>query len=140
MFGEEFIIGRTYVKVENKGRITIPKFTKVEVGEELALLSNINENYLELCKYDSFINNLNKFDRGSNEYNVYLSTFISKVTVDKDKRVLIPQSIRNIFEITEQVCLEGDNDTLRIFSSHESFKENVRKKVLKLGSDIDVRI
>ena len=64
---------------------------------------------------------------------VWLDRFLD----DESKLLFSTYQVDASKEVQEAI---KDNDTLRNFSSHDSFKENVRKKVLKLGSDIDVRI
>ena len=54
MFGEEEIKGITQIKLDEKGRIKLPKFTKAESGEEVALMYNIEQTKIVVMKLQEF--------------------------------------------------------------------------------------
>ena len=108
MFGEKFIIGKSDGKIDNKNRISIPSFTYVEVNDGLIIQIIDDNDELSLKieifnKYASILEKLKKlrdnasslaeFQRYDKEIEVICQKLDYLVTVDKQKRILIPISV-----------------------------------------------
>ena len=106
MFGETEITGERIASMDNKHRVTIPAFTKVEESEELIPQFNVYSNILLIYSKDEYYRRTDRFKqfiRDQKElrkmtpleirnlerfYYGHLS-FMSEM-VDREKRMLIP--------------------------------------------------
>lgn len=125
MFGEKLIFGEKEMSMDEKGRIILPKFTYAEEKDEVAFIypeagdyiriflyqkvealfnrmvdKQINTKDLKLMKdIQNTINNLNKLCAGT-------------ATLDKQRRVLIPEDVRNKLELNTNVQVVGATDII----------------------------
>ena len=120
MFGEDLIIGHSEGKMDDKNRIIIPSFTKGVPNDRL-ILSIYEEkmlvvkSYLEILKV---INNLRKLQSNTpslSEYQKYEKEIAlicfkleSDLTIDNQKRLLLPKSTLDKFGWTNKDTLLYD--------------------------------
>lgn len=108
MFGDELILEGGTLNIDNKGRIFVPAFTKVEKNDKIILeISRHNdETHLILHVYQKYFNILKRFmdlrDSATSieefsKYEKSIEEICSKlqgiVIVDQNKRILIPKTI-----------------------------------------------
>ena len=65
MFGDLLIIGHSTGKIDKKGRLFIPAFTKVEEGENVItkVCYDDEEVYLKVYAYKEYMEILNRYDK-----------------------------------------------------------------------------
>lgn len=120
MFGEQIILGQKECTLDSKGRIILPKFTHVEPYDKLAILFSENRDY---CKI--FLNNRllelmdvmqQKQQRAMNiiylkemqrQINEIYSLCSDVNTVDKQRRILLPEQLREELELSNHVYICG---------------------------------
>lgn len=105
MFGDTLIIGESFSKIDDKNRIFIPSFTKVEEKDELLIqLTNYNnelcfklislQKYLQLIEKIQLIrnnsSNIEEFEKWTNEIEKICEKLDFLVKVDKQRRIVIP--------------------------------------------------
>lgn len=110
MFGEQPIYGTTVVKVDQKGRISLPEFTKVCAGDKLILretsqgLEIISLNDLEVivADYKSMIDQeINEEKRAyltNNLYDLYRS-IKCMMKVDSYNRINLQDNYKGVHEV-----------------------------------------
>ena len=132
MFGEQLIIGHSESKLDQKGRLFIPKYTKVNTGEELILLQDSIYHYSSLRVYslnNTYLKIINKYEElrnnASNEEEyIRLSLKIDELyqslegyfKVDSQKRILINKYLleRLNWNTTDTFNLDGAGNSLLI--------------------------
>ena len=141
MFGETEMIGRETLKIDKSGRITLPGFTNVEVGDELNFQfdpyfkslsiynsaafeerANIVRNNLKK-KYPNQILEPKQFNRF---YHGKLS-FMSE-EVDSKKRIKIPESAISKLGLSDEIFIIGQGNHLVLCKDEETYEELQRKK------------
>lgn len=110
MFGEQSIYGTTVVKIDQKGRIFLPEFTKVSPGDKLILretsqgLEIISLNDLEVivADYKSMIDQeINEEKRAyltNNLYDLYRS-IKCMMKVDSYNRINLQDNYKGVHEV-----------------------------------------
>ena len=132
MFGEDLLIGQKTVKIDEKNRIYLPPFTKAEKEDEIALINKIDNTgfpYIKLYllkKYKEIAVRLQKLQENvtsTQEYMQYeqkiidICSYINAVlTVDSQRRILIPQDIMsaNRWQERSKFICEGKGNFLVI--------------------------
>ena len=136
MFGEKEIVGKTIIRV-NKNRIIIPKFTGVEIGEELQPMYDIKKQKLLLLKVEEYNEKIANFekrlqelrDSGEIDYQkvlnhrryVYgiLSFYAEKV--DSQRRIHLEERIFRDLNFGNTVFAVGVEKHLEIYPSEEKY-------------------
>lgn len=143
MFGENIVLGNTECKVDTKGRIFLPKFSYSEKDDEIVFSVN-DDNTILLNNLVCLKRRINELEKNiSNESDerlimslnnklesIYFSC-ISVSKVDKQRRLVIPTSIRTEHDISDSVILQGCGDHLKMFNSSESY-ENYKMMLKQL--------
>lgn len=143
MFGENIVLGNTECKVDIKGRIFLPKFSYSEKDDEIVFSVN-DDNTILLNNLVCLKRRINELEKNiSNESDerlimslnnklesIYFSC-ISVSKVDKQRRLIIPMSIRMEHDISDSVILQGCGDHLKMFNSSESY-ENYKMMLKQL--------
>lgn len=108
MFGDDLIIGHTLVKMDTKGRIIIPAFTKAEKDDKLVIQKTTFENdvALRLYAHNQYLVILNKlqnlrnnattleeFEKWNQEISKIFFTLDSLVELDSQRRAQIPKPL-----------------------------------------------
>lgn len=143
MFGENIVLGNTECKVDTKGRIFLPKFSYSEKDDEIVFSVNDDNTILlnNLVCLKRRINELEKNISNENDERLIMSlnnklesiyfSCISVSKVDKQRRLIIPMSIRTEHDISDSVILQGCGDHLKMFNSSESY-ENYKMMLKQL--------
>ena len=143
MFGENIVLGNTECKVDTKGRIFLPKFSYSEKDDEIVFSVNDDNTILlnNLVCLKRRINELEKNISNENDERLIMSlnnklesiyfSCISVSKVDKQRRLIIPMSIRMEHDISDSVILQGCGDHLKMFNSSESY-ENYKMMLKQL--------
>ncbi len=143
MFGENIVLGNTECRVDTKGRIFLPKFSYSEKDDEIVFSVN-DDNTILLNNLVCLKRRINELEKNiSNESDerlimslnnklesIYFSC-ISVSKVDRQRRLIIPMSIRTEHDISDSVILQGCGDHLKMFNSSESY-ENYKMMLKQL--------
>ncbi len=143
MFGENIVLGNTECNVDTKGRIFLPKFSYSEKDDEIVFSVN-DDNTILLNNLVCLKRRINELEKNiSNESDerlimslnnklesIYFSC-ISVSKVDRQRRLIIPMSIRTEHDISDSVILQGCGDHLKMFNSSESY-ENYKMMLKQL--------
>ena len=113
MFGDDLIIGHTINKMDEKGRIFIPSFTKVEKSDKLIIQKTTFQDdiALRLCAYQQYLtiierlqklrNNstsIEEYEKFTREINNIFYILDSLIEIDSQKRATIPKRLLNELE------------------------------------------
>lgn len=143
MFGENIVLGNTECKVDTKGRIFLPKFSYSEKDDEIVFSVNDDHTILlnNLVCLKRRINELEKNISNESDERLIMSlnnklesiyfSCISVSKVDRQRRLIIPMSIRTEHDISDSVILQGCGDHLKMFNSSESY-ENYKMMLKQL--------
>ena len=136
MFGGDMIIGISEQSLDNKNRIILPKFTGASYEDELVLFqeednfSVYHMNYLiqklglleknELLDLKSFLVLKRRYDE-------IMSNVFAKCSVDRQKRILLPQLVVDYYQLSHSVIIRGAIDHVNVFKADKT-KSYVKKK------------
>lgn len=145
MFGEDKIIGEKEVKVDDKHRVILPKFTYAEAGDIImprfsAIQSNVlflfneEEYHIQRDKFESFLKEqrvLGKFTyhdilRYRRYYYGHLSFMGEKV--DKSRRFLLEGRAISNLEISDKLFMMGEDNHLILCRDRNVFDEYQEKR------------
>ena len=121
MFGENIMLGQTIVKLDKGNRITLPKFTNAEVGDELLIVDEIDflsvyskETYIKQikCLEDKLkkCENVDELRKNNLKLLRFYRTILSNVKCDKYHRIYLGSVKNNTNDI---LCI-GAKDHLII--------------------------
>lgn len=135
MFGEKPLYGIDELKVDIKGRIFLPKYTKREQGDELVLLYDKKTSKYEIYsvkRYNEIMDILQKYSlKAVNEsdrskykerMNQMCKSILKKVTVGTQNRI----AIGKIFPNTNKVLCTGVYDHLIIEPIEEDKVQKIK--------------
>lgn len=131
MFGDELILGKGTVKIDNKGRMFIPAHTKVEENDKIILEKSSKDNdvALKLHVYQKYfdilerfkqlrdnatsIEEFNRYEKEIEEISVKLHAI---VTVDKQHRIIVPKPLVTAldFNANQELQYEGLGTSLLV--------------------------
>ena len=136
MFGQNYIVGRKNIKIDRAGRIILPHFTYVEPDDEIIFILSKNMDCINIFSKNDIFNKLKflvvkQVDAKSIEEINLIQTQIDAiqnncygiVTVDEQRRVLIPRELRkkilskNDIFVTGSIALQLP--CLEIYQSEE---------------------
>lgn len=133
MFGEKPLYGKDELKVDIKGRIFLPKYTKREKGDELVLLFDKETSKYEIYSIKRYneimdilqkysLKALNKNDRSKykERINEMCKSILKKIIVETQNRI----AIGKIFPNTNKVLCTGVYDHLILEPIED---ENIQK-------------
>lgn len=113
MFGDEIILGSKDVTIDNKYRIVIPSFTLAEENDLLVgryiernnyitihALNIIKNKILEISRKQELCNSdkCDEYLRLKQRLDILFSECSNVVKLDRQKRFLIPDNLRNVLE------------------------------------------
>ncbi|MBR6690475.1 MAG: hypothetical protein IKL65_04015 [Bacilli bacterium] len=123
MFGEKPMFGQNEIKVDEKGRIFIPAYTKREPGEELVLMYNENLKLHEIYSVQKLDDRFKKLsDLIDKSITKKEKNFYEKMLLELSKSILRSETIDcqgrfltgKVFEGQEKVLCTGAHDHLII--------------------------
>ena len=134
MFGEAIIIGHATGKLDNKNRIFIPPFTKVEPKEKIVIEKTIyqDELALKLHSYHKYydmivklqqlqekVTTLEEFNELQSKIENLCRYLFAIVNVDSNKRITIPKTIIDTlnWSLDEPISMNGIGNSLLITQS-----------------------
>ena len=134
MFSQEKMIGLSLQRLDEKNRFIMPGFTFASKGDQLILFQE--DNYFSIYHETYFDNVISQFDQNSlshlkdflilkKQYDSFMSNVFAKVTVDGQKRILIPKLVKSIYQLDGNVVVNGALDHVNVYS------ENHYKKILQ---------
>ena len=142
MFGDEIMLFQTKVKIDVKGRMSIPSKTNVEEKEKLILIGN--DDYISIFSLDVIKNRIkllanSKIDAISNgdvelikyldnELRLISTSSLDTYSVDKYHRILLSSKLRNLYNFTNEVFIQGEINHINVFKDEETF-ENYKIKI-----------
>ena len=137
------ILGIETKKIDDKYRIILPKFTGVEIEEELCLI--LRQDYLEIRSIESVkveLERLKEELKKANNYEIdafyqekingITSCFKGSVKVDKQRRIIIGREIVEAYKLDEGIKIEGAVDSIRIWNLNK-FLEYQNNNLTKLS-------
>ena len=141
MFGEEFMAFITEERVDENGKMTLPEESLAEEGEVLYLGYPEYKEDIQIGSFRAIIKKINELKTKLNqtddelkriEISKYLEKlkklFITKLYVDNNRQVIIPNEIREIFGLDkEYLILKGNDDVINIYTTEEQVKGLYRK-------------
>ena len=130
MHGEVSMYSVVEVKVDAKGRIYLPFFTKPEAEEELIFMKK--PDYVEVWTSDTIVERVNKlndfacyetdttkraeYQRMSDE----ITAFLKKVRVEKDgKRIALGKDIITEYHFSDSIFIEGKGNCIRLWEPNK---------------------
>ena len=145
MFGEEQIIGKTVLKVDEKGRITLPKFTQAEPGEEIALMYDLRRTKIVIYAMMEFEAKLKEAGEKIDElYRAKEITYDEKMwfrryiygdgclepptTVAKGRRISIPPRAIKKLNLRDEVFVIGNETRLEIYPTEEDYTLSLNRQ------------
>lgn len=145
MFGEECMSFTNTAKIDSKGRMSIPAKTGVEETDKVILFDN--DEYVSIYNVfycDRFFNNLEnarfkalaelRFEEAETlkqKIEYYSSYLIERLTIDNQRRIIIPKYVINNFNYSNNVILYGEVNHVNIFKNEEQlndYKIRVKKR------------
>ena len=141
MFGEEFMAFITEERVDENGKMTLPEESLAEEGEVLYLGYPEYKEDIQIGSFRAIIKKINELKTKLNqtddelkriEISKYLEKlkklFITKLYVDSNRQVIIPNEIREIFGLDkEYLILKGNDDVINIYTTEEQVKGLYRR-------------
>ncbi len=106
--------GRYTHSVDKKGRVSIPaRFRKLLADEVVLTISNTMKDALRVYTLEQFDEMIEKL-YGNQEYDPGFQAFLNDiaehtvtVSIDSQNRILIPQNLREVYGLKEEVILLG---------------------------------
>lgn len=146
MFGENYILGKKSIKMDDKGRIILPSFTYAEPKEDIVFMISDNMEYINLFSKNDIVNKLdilvskqakvqssNEFNLIQAQINMFQNYCFGYSSVDGQRRVLIPNSLREKILSSNEIFVNGSValqlPCLEVYQSEEHMlKLNIRGK------------
>lgn len=108
MFGQSYVLGKKQIKISDAGRIIMPHFTYCEPGDEVLFIVAKNMEYFNIFSKNDIFNRLKglvskqkeaksieEFDLIQVQIDAIQNRCYGIVSVDEQRRVLIPRELRN---------------------------------------------
>lgn len=138
MFGEDVILGLKEASVDCKGRIVLPKFTGVEVGEKIAIIDNgarslklysvlYMKKVVEALNKNCSPDELERLQSLNDRLQLLYYSYLATSNVDSQRRVNIPDQIIRSHGLTDSVIMQGCGTNLTLYSDKEAYSEYVRQ-------------
>lgn len=133
-----------FVKIDTKGRIIIPKNSILGKSEEILIAreNDITFSLHDLIVFNGYIEKLKikrekAFDSGNSELFEFINDKInflmfSKFGIsnsDNQNRILIPQMVREMYELKDKVLLCNGESHIKVFNGIEKYEEYEKKLV-----------
>ena len=114
--------------IDAKGRIIIPAKFREELGAQFVLTLGLDHclTIYPMEEWNKFQEQLNQLPRTNKETRVFRRFFTAKAAIcelDKQGRILLPQTLREFAELEKDVVLAGNLNRIEIWSK-ENWAEN----------------
>lgn len=137
MFGDKLIYGIGKYYFDSKRRITLPKMTNGEIGETIYFRQDPKNNLTfqmfgykilkkRLEEYNKLINNALSYQckieliKERDKYNYFI---MGTCIVDTQKRILIPKSVYDRYNLSDYVIVRGVGEYVNVFSNEENMEK-----------------
>ena len=126
MFGEMPIFGNSENKIDNKGRLFVPKFTGVEENDQL-IIQKGHGNYYVIINYKEIEDKLRQLKSNNQErkIEVITSSIVSLVKVDKQCRIIFHPY--ESFAVNRKVFIHGNYDSIQVFPSQKDYESHIQE-------------
>ena len=126
MFGEIPIFGNSENKIDNKGRLFVPKFTGVEENDRLVVQKG-QGNYYVIINFSEIEDKLRALKKSNQEGKIEIitSSIVSLVKVDKQGRIIFHP--HESFAIDRKVFIHGNYDSIQVFPSEEDYINHIKE-------------
>ena len=126
MFGEIPIFGNSENKIDNKGRLFVPKFTGVEENDRLVVQKG-QGNYYVIINFSEIEDKLRELKNSNQEGKIEIitSSIVSLVKVDKQGRIIFHP--HESFAIDRKVFIHGNYDSIQVFPSEEDYINHIKE-------------
>lgn len=126
MFGEIPIFGNSENKIDNKGRLFVPKFTGVEENDRLVVQKG-QGNYYVIINFSEIEDKLRQLKNSNQEGKIEIitSSIVSLVKVDKQGRIIFHP--HESFAIDRKVFIHGNYDSIQVFPSEEDYINHIKE-------------
>jgi len=138
MFGENPIIGQSMQKMDEKGRITLPKYTHAEPGDKIALMYDLKRTKIIVFTLMEFekkleeigqrIDELYKTKQISYDERMWFQRYIygdgclePPDTIGKGRRIVIPSRAVKKLNLRDEVFVIGNESRLEIYPTEEAY-------------------
>lgn len=133
MFGEEIMMFERNCNIGEKNRLILPSATYAEKNDQLYFERDSNLS-IALRNYNFLKELVGKIERKS--ISIYeqrriidelFNNSYSLVTVDSQKRIVIPKKLMDEYDLGTSIFVKGYYDHLKIFKSEDTFKQYVKE-------------
>ena len=126
MFGEMPIFGNSENKIDNKGRLFVPKFTGVEENDQL-IIQKGHGNYYVIINYKEIEDKLRQLKSNNQERKIEIitSSIVSLVKVDKQGRIIFHPY--ESFAVNRKVFIHGNYDSIQVFPSQKDYESHIQE-------------
>jgi len=145
MFGENPIIGQSMQKMDEKGRITLPKYTHAEPGDKIALMYDLKRTKIIIFKLMEFEQKLDEIGKKIDElYREKQITYDERLwfqryiygdgcleppdTIGKGRRIVIPARAIRKLNLRNEVFVIGNETRLEIYPTEEAYTMSLKRK------------
>jgi MraZ protein len=121
-------------RVDQKGKISLPKEVREELGDKMMLTTGITGPFiwlLPLDVWDRILTALEKDDESDPELLGYLIGNASPAELDTVNRLQLPQTLRRFAELGDEVLVVGVGETIQIWD--RARKEAIDKELMQTG-------
>ena len=122
-------------KVDQKGKISLPKEVREELGDKMMLTTGITGPFIWLLPLDVWDRILTALDKGEEsdpELLGYLIGNASPAELDTVNRLQLPQTLRRFAELGDEVLVVGVGETIQIWD--RTRKEAIDKELMQKGT------
>lgn len=123
MFGSIPIFGNSTNKIDNKGRIFVPKFTDAEKGDQLVIQKSDVGNYYIICNCTKIHQEIERLKDDKTAIELLTSSIVDLVKVDSQRRINFRQWEN--FAIDGKIFIHGNYDSLQVFPSEEDYNKHI---------------
>ena len=122
--------GRYLHKVDEKGRLIIPRSFRDLLGMEFTVIKDVDFNCLtihtisEMDKIDNEFDDKSRFDKGARETQREFYSNSYDCTIDKQGRVMIPGWLYEIAGISKEVWVLGVRNSIEIWDKEKYDNRN----------------
>ena len=125
MFGDKAILSNRETKLDERGRMIIPKFTGVEENDQLVIQKSYIGNFYMIVNLTDIKNKVKRFEDLNQEFlkERLLSSVVGVVKVDKQNRIFF-KDFKN-FAIDRKLFFHGSLDSLQVFKREQDYLDHV---------------
>lgn len=112
------LVGRALHNVDAKGRVFIPAKYRSLLGEKLYMLGGIGgciRAYSE-PEFRKFMEKIDELKAGRIKLRRKITSQVCDVEIDSQGRVLLPEDLRNMAEITDKTMIAGMSEFLEFWN------------------------